>query len=552
MQPPSSDDLPGSRLRSPTSPQTTAEAVTLPTRGALGGLRLAIVGATQWSRLTGHEGCASIPSMRILFVVPLVLVGCGTASPEVTEPQPREGQMTRSEAQDAVPQETPIADRYREAAARIIQAAESDRGAWQKLTHLSDRIGHRLSGSRALERAIEWAVETMKAEGHENVRAEKVMVPHWVRGEERAALVAPIEYPLAILGLGGSGTTPAGGITGEVVVVSDFDELARLGSQVKGKIVLFNRAMPPYSEEKGHGYGEVVRYRGRGPSRAAALGATAALFRSATARSLRSPHTGQTRFEDGQKPIPAAAVSIEDADLIARLVASGETVRLRLAMSSRTLPDAPSANVIAELRGREKPDEIVVIGGHIDSWDVGQGAHDDAAGCAMTMQALTLLRRLGLRPRRTIRVVLFTNEENGLRGARQYVVDHAAELPRHVMALESDLGAFAPWGFSVEASEDTLRRVADIASLLRPIGGHRAELGGGGADIGLMAGAGVPLLGLRMDQSTYFDYHHSEADTLDKVNERDVARNVASVAVMAYVVADMPERLTPGTPPESH
>jgi Zn-dependent M28 family amino/carboxypeptidase len=494
--------------------------------------------------------------MRALVVSVLIAgAACGTAPLESIEPRSREEREDQKQLKSnlrvfAVPKETPIADRYREVAARIIQAAEADRGAWQKLTHLSDRIGHRLSGSRALEQAIEWAVETMKAEGHENVRAEKVMVPHWVRGEERAALVAPVERPVAILGLGGSGATPAGGVSGEVVVVSDFDELERLGSQVKGKIVLFNRPMGPYSEEKGSGYGEVVRYRGRGPARAAAMGARAALVRSLTSHSLRSPHTGQTRFEDGQKPIPAAALSIEDADLIARLVASGDKVRLKLVMSARTLPDAASANVVAELRGREKPDEIVVIGGHIDSWDVGQGAHDDGAGCAMTMQALTLLRTLGLRPRRTIRVVLFTNEENGLAGARQYVVDHAAELPRHVMALEADSGAFAPRGFEVQGSEASVGQVADIASLLQPIDGHRAEPGGdAGADIGLMAAAGVPLLGLRMDGSTYFHYHHSEADTLDKVDERDVARNVAAVAVMAYVIADMPDRLTPGTPP---
>jgi carboxypeptidase Q len=443
---------------------------------------------------------------------------------------------------------TPIADQYRDVAGKIIAAAQADRDGWAKLSHLTDRIGHRLSGTRSLEQAVEWAVAAMKADGHENVRAEKVMVPHWVRGAESAALVAPVERPVALIGLGGSGATPRKGLVADVIVIGDFAELEAKRAEVKGKIVLFNRPMGPYSDEKGPGYGAVVEYRGRGPSRAEKLGAKAALVRSLTSTSLRTPHTGSTRFEDGQKPIPSAAISLEDADLIARLVASGDRVRMRLLLSGRKLPDAPSANVIAELRGREKPDEVVVIGGHLDSWDVGQGAHDDGGGCVMAMQALTVLRKLGLKPRRTIRVVLFTNEENGLRGARQYATDHAAELPNHVMAMEMDSGVFHPRGFQVRAGDPTVAQLADIASLLRPIDGHRLEPGDGGADIGVLAGAGVPLVGLRMDVMRYFDYHHSEADTLDKIDPRDLALDVAAVAVMAYVVADMPERLVASPP----
>ncbi len=453
-------------------------------------------------------------------------------------------------AQPAANTPTPIADQYRDAASKIIAAAEADQGAWQKLSHLTDRIGNRLSGSRALDKAIEWAVATLKADGHENVRAEKVMVNHWVRGAESAALVAPVERPLSLIGLGGSGATPRSGLIAEVVVVNDFAELDRLGGQLKGKIVLFNKPLT-YTEGKGTDYGDVAEYRGRGPGRAAALGAVAALVRSLTTRSLRTPHTGSTRFADGQKPIPAAALATEDADLIARLAASGEPVRVKLRLSGRRLPDKPSANVVAELRGREKPDEVVVISGHIDSWDVGQGAHDDGAGCVMAMQALTLLRKLGLTPRRTIRAVLFTNEENGLGGARQYAVDHAAELGKHVMTLEADSGAFQPRGFRVEGSDQALRQVTDIASLLQPIDGHRAEAGHGGADIGVMAGAGVPLLGLWVDPSRYFDYHHTEADTLDKIDPRDLARDVAAVALIAYVVADMPEPLARGQAPDA-
>jgi len=443
---------------------------------------------------------------------------------------------------------TPIADEYREAANRIIAAATADRGGWEKLRYLSHRIGHRLSGSRGLEQAVEWSVATLRADGHENVRAEKVMVPHWVRGAESAELIAPVARPIALLGLGGSGPTPRKGLVGDVVVVRDFAELERLGDKVKGKIVLFNHAMPPHSEEKGSGYGEAVAYRTAGPARAAALGARAALIRSLTARSLRSPHTGATRFADKQKPIPAAAISLEDADLIAELAGSGEPVRLKLSMGARLLPDAASANVVGELRGREKPDEIVVISGHLDSWDVGHGAHDDGAGCVTAMQALTLLRQLGLRPRRTIRAVLFTNEENGLRGGRQYAIDHAAEMSRHVMALESDSGAFQPRGFHVEGSDAALGQVSDIFTLLEPIDAHRAEPGDGGADISQLGGD-VPKLGSWVDGSSYFDYHHSHADTLDKVDPALLNRHIAAVAVVAYVIADMPARLAPGPPP---
>jgi len=501
-------------------------------------------------------------AVPVLFGFLALIASCGSTSsgpvetPGQQDRPPAAGQTAAgtpaaaAAGQAGAPQRpaTPIADAYRETAAKIIAAAEADRGAWEKLSYLTDRIGHRLSGSKSLEQAVEWAVATMKADGHEGVRAEKVMVPHWVRGAESAELVAPVERPLAIVGLGGTIATPRKGLVGEVVVVRDFAELEKLGAQVKGKIVLYNHPMAAYSEEKGPGYGEAVEYRGAGPARAAALGAKAALVRSVTARSLRSPHTGATRFQDGEKQIPAAAVSVEDAELITRLAAAGQPVKVRLLLSGRKLPDAPSANVVAELRGREKPDEVVVMGGHLDSWDVGQGAHDDGAGVVITMEALTVLRKLGLSPRRTIRVVLFTNEENGVRGGRQYAADHAAELPRHVMALEADTGAFQPRGFDVQATEPAVRQVTDIVSLLQPIDANRVEPGEGGTDVGQMAAAGVPQLGLWMDRSRYFDYHHSQADTLDKIDPADLARDVAAVAVMVYVVADMPERLPPGAP----
>jgi len=432
-------------------------------------------------------------------------------------------------------------DAYRESAGRIITAARADRGAYQKLAHLTDRIGHRLSGSPELERAIAWAAQAMKDDGHD-VRTEPVMVPHWVRGAEDASVTAPVQRPLHIIGLGGTVPTK-GTLTAPVVVARSWEQLDQQAERVRGAIVLYDVAMPAWTEENGSGYGDVVQFRTRGPSRAAKLGAAAVLMRSVTARSLRTPHTGALTYEPALPKIPAAAVTVEDSQLIARLAEKGPvTVRLRL--ESQNLPDAKSANVIGELRGRELPDEVVVIGGHIDSWDVGQGAHDDGAGVVTMMQALTTLRKLGLVPRRTVRVVLFTNEENGTRGAKAYAETHAGELAKTVLAVESDSGGFSPRGFSVESKQErAVARIADIASLLAPIGATRVRAGHSGADVGPMEPGGVPLVGLEVDNRAYFDYHHSAADTLDKVDPQQLADDVAAVAVLAYVVADLPGRI---------
>ena len=434
---------------------------------------------------------------------------------------------------------------YRDVAAKIIETARKDRTAYARLAELTDGIGARLSGSPELTRAIAWAVSTLKADGHE-VRTEKVMVPHWVRGAEEASLSAPIARRLSILGLGGTIATPKGGITAPVVVVKSFDDLDARAADIKGKIVLFDVPMPAFSDDKGSGYGDVAPYRGIGASRAAKHGAVAALVRSVTAHSLRTPHTGSMFYLPDMPRIPAAAVTVEDAPLISRLAAKGP-VSIKLRLDNQHLPDAESANVIAELRGREKPDEIVLIGAHLDSWDVGQGAHDDGAGCVMVMQALSVLKQLGLQPRRTIRVVLFTNEENGLRGARAYVEAHKAELDKHVLAFESDIGGYAPRGFGIEASKDALPRVIartrEIGTLMAPLGVTRIAEGHAGSDVGGLVEAGVPGLGLLTDHKTYFDIHHTDADTLDKVDPAALADNVAAVAILAYVVADMPGRL---------
>lgn len=440
-----------------------------------------------------------------------------------------------------------IADRYRESAQRIIAAALAGNEAYDKLEALCDGIGHRLSGSPQLEQAVRWAARTLEADGQENVHLEPVMVPHWVRGDESLVMVTPRTTPIAMLGLGGSVGTPPEGITAEVVVVRDEEELEALGDAARGRIVLFNNPMPPYDPECGAGYGRTVRFRGKGARIASEKGAVACLVRSVTAHSLRSPHTGAMGYGDAEVKIPAAAISTEDADLIARLRARGVRVVVTLKMEANTLDPAPSANVIGELRGRAQPEEIVVIGGHLDSWDVGQGAHDDATGCVMAMEAINLLRRLKMIPRRTIRVVLWTNEENGLAGGRQYAEDHAGEMEHHVAAIEADSGGFRPVGYSVDCSDKDRLAVAeaqlrDLVGLFESIGATRVTTGFSGADVGAMKKAGVLLMGHRVEGSTYFDYHHSHADTVDKVDPDELSQNVAVMATLAYVLADMPER----------
>jgi carboxypeptidase Q len=425
---------------------------------------------------------------------------------------------------------------YRPAAARLLEAARADPTAWERLTHLTDTFGHRLSGSPALEAALRWAASEMERDGLSDVRLEKVMVPRWVRGRESAHLVEPFPGELVMLGLGNSVGTPAAGLQAEVAVVRSFEDLDARAEGVRGKIVLYN---VPFTS-----YGETVRYRGAGASRAARHGAVAALVRSVGPPGLRTPHTGALRYEEGTPPIPAAALTTEDADRIQRLADRGTRVVVRLSMEARMLGEAESANLVADLRGREKPHEVVLVGGHLDSWDVGTGAMDDAGGSVVTWEAVRLVKAAGLRPRRTMRVVLWTNEENGLRGAHGYRDQHAGELADHVLALESDSGVFKPLGFGFSGSAAARETIRAIAGLLAPIGATEVGPSGGGADIGpLVQAARVPALSLSVDGSRYFLFHHTPADTLDKLDPREVAACAGAVAVMAYVVADMPERL---------
>ncbi|MDQ5844086.1 MAG: M28 family metallopeptidase [Acidobacteriota bacterium] len=436
-----------------------------------------------------------------------------------------------------LPPPTVSIDAYRAPAGRIIGAALTSNKAYERLSYLTDRIGHRLSGSESLERAITWAIAEMKSDGLDNVRAEKVMVPHWVRGEESLEMTSPVPQKLAMLGLGNSVGTPAAGITAEAVVVRSFDQLDALGEQVRGKIVVYNVAFT--------NYGETVRYRGAGASRAARHGAVAAIVRSVTPVSLQTPHTGAMNYDEKQPKIPTAAITIEGAELLQRLYDRGDRPTLRLKMEAKFLPDAESANVVAEIKGSEKPDEVILVSGHFDSWDVGQGAHDDGGGCIIAWEAVRLLKELGLRPRRTIRVVLYTNEENGLRGGNAYRDAHRAELSKHLLAIETDSGVYRPDGFGLAATAPPQARanMQEIAKLLSGIRADRIAANGGGADIGPIMREGVIGSSLDVDGTHYFDIHHTHADTLDKINPQDLALCVATMAVMAYTVADMPQPL---------
>jgi carboxypeptidase Q len=447
-------------------------------------------------------------------------------------------------AQAPPPAAGPLAARYKDAADRLIDAALADSTAYWRLGRMADEFGGRLSGSPNLERAIDWVLAEMRKDGLADVHALPVLVPHWVRGRESAELVRPRPHALHMLGLGGSVGTPAAGITAPVLVVGSFDELTRRAAEAKGKIVLFDvpfsRTLPPFKA-----YEEAVQYRVNGPSAAARVGARACLIRSVASFSIQSPHTGVMHYDSTAARIPAAALSVEDAELLHRLQDRGEPVVVRLRMEARTLPDAPSRDVVAEVRGSERPDEVVVVGGHIDAWDVGEGAMDDGGGALSAWQAVRLMQRLGLRPRRTVRVVLWTNEENGSRGALGYRDHYAANLGKHVLAIESDNGVFAPTGFGVVGSPSALAVAQQIGPLLQRIGAGTIEAAPSGpeADVAPLAERGVPAMGLEVDASRYFWYHHSTADTFDKINAGEMGRCVAALAVMAYVAADLPDPL---------
>jgi Peptidase family M28/PA domain len=475
----------------------------------------------------------------------------------------------RIPAMPAVP--GPLGAKYKADADRIIAAAMADNDGYVALTYLTDHIGKRLSGTPQLNTAVEWGAELMKKAGLQNVQIQPVMVPHWVRGDESATITYKGEAgtmvkPLHMLGLGMSVGTPKGGITAPAVFVHDFAELDKLpDSEVKGKIVVYNPGW--------HGYGVGSMYRTGGPSRAAAKGAAAVLVRSATGLAMQTPHTGTLRYDEKQPKVPSAAISVEDAQLIERLAKEGP-VTVHLEMEAHMESEVKSGNVIGEIVGSEHPEQVVVLGGHIDSWDVGQGAQDDGGGIMATFEAVSLIHKLGLKPKRTIRVVFWVNEENGGAGGRAYRQWIGDKIGDQVAAIEMDGGAEKPLGlgyggfgggrrpqppapgaaapaarpeFDVNTlpaeEKQSFACLQDIVSLLSSIGTDTVSPGGGGSDIGPITADGVPALAPRTVGEHYFDWHHTEADTLDKVDEDSFKKNTAMLSVVAYVLADMDGRL---------
>jgi carboxypeptidase Q len=475
------------------------------------------------------EHSIGAPMIAVSILLAILSFSCQqieAPSPEPEAPQRKAAETTRpSVAPD------PVLDRLHS------QAMASD-GALDKLVELCDDIGNRLSGSPQLDQAIAWAKDRMEREGLANVRTQPVMVPRWVRGDEWLRLDAPQVQNLPMLGLGMSIATPPKGIKAEVVVVKDFDGLAALGEEgVRGKIVLFNA---PFTT-----YGDTVKYRSKGASEAAKLGAVAALVRSVSPKSLQSPHTGALGYEADWK-IPSAAVTVEDAERMQRWQDRGRRTDVSLYMEAQLEAEAPSANVIGEIRGSSRPDEIVVIGGHLDSWDVGQGAQDDGAGVVVSMEAARLIAALDEAPKRTIRVVLFTNEENGLAGAKAYASEHA-EAERHFAAIEADIGAGTPLRFSYklpegmdeEAFSHLKEELVSVSSRLAAMGMHPMEAGYAGADVNPLVEVGALGLGLRMDTTGYWPIHHTHADTIDKIDPENLQRNTAAMAMMAWALAGL-------------
>ena len=428
-----------------------------------------------------------------------------------------------------------IIDRYTDASLSIISKALSDSTAYNRLSYLCDTFGPRLSGSKNLENAINWILKEMKKDGLVHVQGERVKVPAWIRGEESITLLKPFKKDLTMLGLGGSIATPKAGIVAEVMVVDDFKELEARSKKVKGKIILFN---VPFET-----YGQTVNYRYAGASAAAKHGAVASLIRSIGPWSMNTPHTGVMKYEKNIKKIPHAALTMEDAMMLGRLHDRGEKIILKLEMEAKMAADRWSRNVIGQINGTTYPDEIIVVGGHIDSWDVGQGAHDDGGGCIAAWEAVRLIKELGLKPKRTIRCVMWTNEENGGKGNQAYRDMHMDELKNHVLAIESDGGVFAPEGFGFTGSDKAREIIADIHQLMKPIQAHTLSKGGRAADVSPLNDEGVPVMSLKVDGSKYFWYHHTNADTFDKVDFYEFNRCVAAMAIMSFIVADLDEPL---------
>jgi len=439
---------------------------------------------------------------------------------------------------------------------QLQEAALKSDYAWEQLAHLTNNIGPRPAGSAQANHAAQYVASELRKLGLD-VRLEKVMVPHWVRGEETGALV---EFPgmapgttqkIVLTALGGSVATPPQGVTAEVVVVNTFDELTALGNKVAGKIILFNEKFDKQLAAMGRGgpaYGQAVIYRGIGAIAAARQGAIASLIRSVGGADYRLPHTGAMRYQQDVPKIPAAALSAEDADLLAYLTGQGP-VRMHLVLTPQQLPEVESYNVVADLKGSEHPEQVVIVSGHLDSWDLGTGAIDDGAGVVVAMQAAHLVKQLGLHPRRTIRVIAWMNEEFGVSGGTAYAALHKDEAANHFAAIESDLGAGHPAGISMAAPRENLASLRPAAAILQSSGAGIVQASEDTeTDISPLLALGVPCFGPIQDDRFYFNYHHTAADTLDKVIPRELQENAAVMAVLAYVLANVPTDLQRPTP----
>ena len=435
---------------------------------------------------------------------------------------------------------------------QLRQAALNSGYAYRQVAHLANNIGPRLSGSAQATKAVEYVANELKGIGCK-VQLEKVMVPHWVRGEETAALVQfPGQAPntrqkIVLCALGESVATPPDGIEADVIVVGNFDELKSLPrDKVAGKIVLFNYPFDKQMAAEGRGgaaYGEAVIYRSNGPSAAARQGAVACLIRSVGGADYRLPHTGETDYTNDAPKIPAGAVTSEDADLIADLVRQGP-VTMKLVLTPQTLPDVESANVIGDIKGSEHAEQMVIVSGHLDSWDLGTGAIDDGAGVAVSMEAANLIQKLHLKPKRTIRVIAWMNEENGLAGSKQYARDNQKQMSNHFASIETDLGAGHPLGINIKGKPEAKKMLAPVAAILEESGAGILDLvEHSGSDIGPLEKAGVPAFSPIQDSRFYFNYHHTAADTLDKVVPKELAENAAVVTVLAYALANMEQPL---------
>jgi hypothetical protein len=433
---------------------------------------------------------------------------------------------------------------------RLRDAALNDPYAVNELRHLTDNIGPRLSGSPQAQQAVEYVAAEMRALGAE-VTLEPTKVPHWVRGTETAEVVSwrgqtpGTTQKVVLTALGGSVATPAEGLIAEIVVAEDWKQLRALPpGAVRGKILLLNHRFDKEMAAEGSGtdaYGNAVIYRGAGPVAAASMGAVAVLVRSVGGADYRLPHTGQTNYDESVSKIPAAAVTAEDADLLKNLASQG-AVRLHLTLTPRTLPDAESFNVLADWKGSEHPEQVVVVSGHLDSWDLGTGAIDDGAGVAVSMQAIHLLKELGIRPKRTVRFIAWMSEEEGSEGAATYLAEHAAEAANHIGAIECDLGADHPTGIYYSGKPELGQWLRPVSQVLEAVGAETLIASPEtGDDIAVLTGKGVPGFAPVQDSRTYFNYHHTAADTFDKVDPRHLNENAAVMAVLAYALADSAE-----------